>query len=223
MTAPDKTELGQTEFGQTELGKASPLILASASPRRAELLRSAGVAFEVRPADIDETPQPGERPRELALRLAREKARAIAAGLRDDDGKTAPWAVLGADTIVVIDGEALGKPADRDEARQMMQRLADRSHEVISAFCVVSSAGERQHAASTRVTFRALDEAELEGYLDRGGWDDKAGAYAIQAEAGYIVRSIEGSYSNVVGLPLCETVEALAQLGLLAACRGKAT
>ncbi len=197
-----------------ERHQISPLILASASPRRAELLRSAGVAFEVRPAHIDEAPRPEERPRQLALRLAQRKARAVAEELSQTT-----WAVLGADTIVVVDGEALGKPVDREDARSMLRRLENRSHEVISAFSLLSSAGERHETASTRVSFRAFDDDELEGYLDRGGWDDKAGAYAIQAEAGYLVSSIEGSYSNVVGLPLCETIEALQQLGLLAACR----
>ncbi len=184
------------------------LILASASPRRADLLRSAGVDFDILPADIDEEPHAEEAPRDFAMRLARNKARAIATAQRHDDRRL----VLGADTIVVIDNQILGKPRDRAAATTMIRRLQGRVHDVISAFCLISKLGEHLQAATTRVQMRPLDDTEIEIYLDRSAWEDKAGAYAIQAEAGYLIREIRGSYSNVVGLPLCETIEALNDL-----------
>lgn len=186
------------------------LIVASASPRRADLLRSAGVDFDILPADIDETPQAEEAPRDLALRLARDKARATATALGRDDERP----ILGADTIVVIDQQIIGKPRDRADAMTMIRRLQGRVHDVISAFCLISKRGEHLQAVTTRVQMRPLTDAEIESYLDRSVWKDKAGAYAIQAEAGYLIREIHGSYSNVVGLPLCEVIEALDSLDM---------
>jgi len=182
------------------------LILASASARRAELLRSADVSFCVVPAKIEELLRDGESPADFAQRMAREKSTAVRRQ-RGAVGDLRP--VLGADTIVVVDGSALGKPADRTEARSMISLLSGRAHQVITAICLLAESYEHEQSVTTDVRFRELEEPEIERYLDRAAWHDKAGAYAIQAEAGYMVHAINGSYSNVVGLPLCETVTAL--------------
>lgn len=193
---------------------ASPqsLVLASSSLRRRDLLRSAGLRFDVCVSDVAEEAYPGEAPAAFAERMAMEKARQVARQRRaaGDDRL-----VLGADTLVVIDGEILGKPVDRDAARAMLQRMSGRTHTVITAFCIIDAAGqELVDQVATEVTFNELQEAEIERYLDHAHWQDKAGAYAVQEHAAYMVRCIHGSYTNVVGLPLCETVEALRQLGV---------
>lgn len=188
------------------------LMLASASPRRLELLRQAGIDPEVRPADIDETPRDGEEPVDYARRMSLEKARAVAAAV----DATRP--ILAADTIVHIpDGEPriLGKPASADEARVMLGRLSGRSHEVVTAYTLLYKGGERGRAVQTDVTFRALSPVELEGYIGSGEWQDKAGGYAVQGLAAAFVRSVRGSYTNIVGLPLCEVIEDLDALGAL--------
>jgi septum formation protein len=189
------------------------LILASASPRRLELLGRAGLQPEVRPADVDETPFPSEDPTEYARRLAVTKARAVR-----ERGAEAGRPVLGADTVVVVDDGGppiLGKPGDADEARVMLRRLSGRSHRVVTAYHILYRDLERARAVSTEVTFRPLGPAELEGYIGSREWEGKAGAYAIQGVAGAFVRSVTGSYTNIVGLPLCETLEDLDALGLL--------
>ncbi len=169
------------------------LVLASASPRRAELLRAAGINFIVRVADIDETIQPHELPRDYVLRLAREKARAVA---------QADELTLGADTTVVINGQIAGKPVDAEDAKQMLRLLSGRWHEVLTAVSLVRGAGVLSDIASTRVKFAALSDAEIDWYVSTGEPMDKAGAYAIQGGAALFVERIEGSYSNVVGLPV---------------------
>jgi septum formation protein len=182
------------------------LILASASPRRAELLSVIGLVPTVRPADVDETRRQGEPPRDYAARLAADKARALDGG---------PDPVLGADTIVVVDGDVLGKPASADDAQAMIDRLAGRSHQVLTAFHVVCAGRERFGVVETEVVLRPMSAAERRGYVATGEWQGKAGGYAVQGIAGAFVRSLSGSYSNVVGLPVCEVVEALAELGVL--------
>lgn len=189
---------------------SSEIVLASASPRRVELLASAGVQFRVSPGDIDEEVLPGELPRDHVLRLAREKAAAVA--------RTAPGRFfIGADTIVVCGGEIMGKPRDAADAARMLFKLSGVGHEVITGFCVLDK--ERDHALSeavtTRVFFKELREDEVASYIETGCPLDKAGAYAIQGGAAHMVRRIEGSYSNVVGLPLCEVIDALRQMGAL--------
>jgi len=170
------------------------LVLASASPRRRELLESLDLDFVVRPAAVDETPNPGERPRDLVRRLAREKAEAQA-----EDGE---W-VLAADTIVVENGDVLGKPRDRDQAREMLQRLQGRWHLVLTGVALRPPDGDTLHAVeSTRVLFAELTPEQINWYAATGEPDDKAGAYAVQGLGALFVDEIDGNYSNVVGLPL---------------------
>jgi septum formation protein len=173
------------------------LILASASPRRQQLLRNAAIPFEVQPADIDETPLAGESPRDCAERLAREKAITVS--------RKRPKAyILGADTIVVIGENILGKPRDAADAARMLRLLSGRTHEVITGVCLVDSvAGDAEQASeTTRVTVREISDDEIRDYVATGEPMDKAGAYAIQGIASRWIPSIEGDYSNVVGLPV---------------------
>lgn len=183
------------------------LILASASPRRRELLAQIGLACEVRPADIDETPRPDEAPAEYVMRLATEKARSVAAAW---PGRP----VLAADTTVVVDDAILGKPADRAEGREMLAQLSGRRHQVMTAICLVSDAGSETELVITEVSFMPLDDALCEAYLDTPEPWDKAGGYGIQGLAAVFVSAIEGSYSNVVGLPLHETWQMLRRAGV---------
>jgi septum formation protein len=167
------------------------LVLASRSPRRAELLTAAGIPFTMLAADIDETPHPGEGARDCALRLSREKAAAVEGDL-----------VLAADTVVVLDAEIMGKPADLADAIRMLRALSGREHEVITAVCLRRGASITVEAETTRVRFAKMSEAEIVAYADSGEPMDKAGAYGIQGLASRYVERIEGSYSNVVGLPV---------------------
>jgi nucleoside triphosphate pyrophosphatase len=188
------------------------LLLASASPRRLELLRQAGIDPEVQPANIDETPHPDEEPIAYAARLSWEKARSIQAVA----GVERP--VLGADTIVHLPDGApriLGKPESADGARAMLSRLSGRTHEVVTAYSLLYKGSERRRAVRTVVTFRALTPVELAGYVGSREWEGKAGGYAVQGLAAAFVREVQGSYTNIVGLPLCEVLEDLAALGAL--------
>lgn len=186
------------------------LVLASASPRRAELLTLIGLRFRVTPVDVDETPRPGEEPGPLATRLARDKAMAVAA-------PAGPAAVLGADTVVVVDGTILGKPADEEEARRFVRRLAGRTHEVVTAFAFRLSPEESVavETAVSRVTFAPMSDAEVAWYAATGEGMDKAGAYALQGIGACFIRSIEGSYTNVIGLPLDRLYPYLLRTGLI--------
>ena len=182
------------------------LILASASPRRRELLSQLGLAFTVSAADIDETPREGEAAEAYVLRLAREKALAVAAR------HPGAW-VLAADTTVALGPELLGKPADAEEARAMLSRLSGRIHDVYTG---VALAGRHTEAlvVRTRVTFRALGPGEIAWYAGTGEPLDKAGAYAVQGKGGFLVAAVEGSPTNVVGLPLGETLALLERAGV---------
>ena len=173
-----------------------PLILASASPRRAELLRAAGIRFEVAVADVDETQQAGEDAEQYVRRLARDKASRSAA--------THPGrAVLGADTAVVLEGEVLGKPRDAAHAVEMLSRLSGRSHRVLTGVCLIDPSGNVQiDMGATRVDFRQLSDAEIDQYVASGEPMDKAGAYGIQAGARGFIAGIEGDVDTVVGLPV---------------------
>lgn len=182
------------------------LLLASGSPRRAELLAGIGVSFSrLPPPGIDETPGHGESPADYVSRMAREKASAGAAGLDSLEGV----AVLGADTAVVHDNDILGKPADPDDARAMLRRLSGGGHRVMSAVALITVAGTRLEMATTEVEFLPLTESRIRRYVDTGEPMDKAGAYGIQGFGAAFVARIVGSYSNVVGLPLAETVQLL--------------
>ncbi len=181
------------------------LILASASPRRAELLRAAGINFTVRAAGVDETIQPRESPDDYVLRLSREKALAVA---RDDE------LTLGADTTVVIHGEIAGKPVDAEDARRMLLALSGQWHEVLTGVTLTRADRVLSDVASTRVKFAEMSETEVDWYVATGEPMDKAGAYAIQGHAALFVERIEGSYSNVVGLPVQMVYRLAGELGV---------
>lgn len=194
---------------------AARLLLASASPRRRELLRAAGVAHECRAAAIAEEPRSGEGPAAFARRLAREKAEAVAGGA---EATSARW-VLGADTIVVLDGEIFGKPRDARDAIAMLERLAGRRHRVLTAVCLLGPGEERgrrlrEFAVESRVELRRAPREVFEAYVASGEPLDKAGSYALQGEGARFVARVEGSRSNVIGLPLDETLADLRGLGL---------
>lgn len=187
-----------------EFRNGVPLVLASASPRRRELLTSAGVAVEVVPAEIDESELPGEPPSELVLRLASEKCRRVAARYPDR------W-VLAADTTVAIDGVSLGKPRDSEEVMQMLTRLSGRVHQVITGMMLKNGARsiEERERSTTEVTMAVLTPSEIDWYARTGEPFDKAGGYGIQGQAAQFVREVRGSYSNVVGLDLAWIVDRL--------------
>jgi septum formation protein len=192
------------------MDQSNRIVLASASPRREELLASAGIRFDIHPAAIDEEPLPGERARDHVQRLAREKAQAVA--------RTVPGRYfVGADTIVLCDGEIMGKPRDGEDAARMLHKLSGVPHEVITGFAVYDRErdGLIADTVSTRVHFKVLRPEEISQYIATGCPFDKAGAYAIQGGAAHMVKKIDGSYTNVVGLPLCEVVDALRLMGAL--------
>jgi septum formation protein len=171
------------------------LVLASASPRRQELLRNAGITFEVQPADIAEDSLPGESAKGCAERLAREKALAVARQRPRD-------VVLGADTIVVVDGQLLGKPADATDAARMLRMISGRKHQVITGVCLVVNGEPAVASETTQVTVSPITDQEIAAYVASSEPMDKAGAYAIQGLASRWISRIEGDHSNVVGLPV---------------------
>jgi septum formation protein len=179
------------------------LILASASPRRAELLRAAGYTFEVVVADVDESIRPDEPPSTYVRRLAAEKSAAV---------RIPNAIVLGADTTVVVDGEILGKPRDDDDGRAMLQRLSGQVHQVLTGVSVRQGAYEVGRVETTSVTFRALTDEDISWYVASGEGRDKAGGYAIQGLASRFIPAIAGSYANVVGLPVSTVDELLRPL-----------
>ena len=182
------------------------LILASASPRRRDLLDAAGVAHVVDPVDVDERRQPDEPPDEYATRVARSKALAGQARHPAD-------IVLGADTIVVVDGDVLGKPGDDDDAVAMLTRLSGRAHDVVTGVALAWPGHDRTVVERTRVWFAPLTGDEIYRYVVTGEPRDKAGAYAIQGMASRFVQRIDGSYSNVVGLPVATVLQLLREAG----------
>ena len=185
---------------------ASRVILASASPRRRELLTLIGIKHEVRPADIDESLLPGEMPAPHAERLARAKAHAIA--------EREPGAVvIAADTIVVVDGDVLGKPRDAQQAHEMLRRLSGRAHVVLTAIAVAKGARTESAVESVGVTFRALSDVEIDAYIATGEPMDKAGAYGIQGYGATIVERVDGDYFSVMGLGLRRLVDLLERVG----------
>lgn len=177
------------------------VVLASRSPRRRELLLAAGVHVEVCPPEVDEAPREGEQPAVLVLRLAIEKA-----AIRRRE------VVVAADTAVVLDGEALGKPTDLEHAAAMLARLSGRQHEVLTGFCVRRGRERLATVVRTEVTFRTLSQAEIFGYVSTGEPLDKAGAYGIQGLGGALIDRVNGSYTNVIGLPLAEVLAAVREV-----------
>jgi len=184
------------------------LVLASASPRRRELLRNAGIRFEVQAAHIAEDPLPREGAKDCAERLAREKALSIARQRPDD-------CVLGADTVVVVDGELLGKPSDAADAARMLRRLSGREHQVITGVCFVAGGQWSVASETTSVTMSEISEREIADYVASGEPMDKAGAYAIQGIASRWIPRIEGDYGNVVGLPVALVYSMLRQAAVI--------
>jgi septum formation protein len=187
------------------------LVLASASPRRRELLARLGLDPLIRPADIDETPRPGEDPHDLVVRLASAKA---ATSLARGDAEDGTDVVLAADTEVVLDGQVLGKPRDRDDAARILRRLAGRTHEVVTGVAVRRGGTARATRVTTEVRFRSLSDPEIAWYVATGEPDGKAGAYGLQGAGAALVERIDGSDTNVIGLPLAETITLLRQVGM---------
>lgn len=186
-------------------------VLASSSPRRRELLESAGLRFTIQSPSIDESRRSGELPAAYLRRIARAKLRAVDA----PDSAV----VLAADTVVVLNGQVLGKPRDPAEARRMLNALSGATHDVFTGVAVGRAGLERYRAVKTRVTFRKIESEEIRWYVATGEPLDKAGAYAIQGAGGAFVTAIRGSHSNVIGLPLAEALEMLHELGLPMAWR----
>lgn len=188
----------------------NPLFLASGSPRRRELLTQIGVAFSVIGAEIDETPLPDESPAAYVERLARGKAQAGRARLNAN----AQACVLGADTAVVLDGKILGKPLDEADALAMLMSLSGQEHEVLTAIALLDGERCESRVVCSLVRFRPINAAEASAYWASGEPRDKAGGYGIQGLGAVFVSSLNGSYSAVVGLPLCETAELLGHFGI---------
>jgi septum formation protein len=190
---------------------AMKLILASSSPRRAEILRDAGIVFDVCAPQVDEAPHPHEAAAKMVARLAEAKARAAA----ELAGEKNPAVIIGADTAVELDGEIFGKPRDTADASEMLSRLSGRIHQVLTGIYVLRMPDGAARAAveTTAVTFAQLDQKEIDAYIASGEPFDKAGGYAIQGRAGRHIPRIEGCYFNVVGLPLARLYILLAELG----------
>jgi septum formation protein len=192
------------------------LVLASQSPRRQELLHTIGVSFRAQPADVDEAWEPGEDPVGYVERIARLKADTVAAALGSPDDVC----VLAADTTIDLDGEILAKPDDDDHARRMLRAMSGRVHRVHTHVVGWTSDVTRSATVTTDVTFVALDDGDIDWYLSFGEHRDKAGAYGLQGAAGALVERIDGSPSNVIGLPLVETIDVLRGCGLVLAPAG---
>ena len=185
------------------------LILASGSPRRAEILRAAGLPFTVLSSAVDETPIPGESAQDMVRRLAAAKAELVAARA------VGPAIVIAADTVVTLDGTILGKPRTTEDARQMLEKLSGRTHSVLTGVSLIRlpDTEHREFLETTHVHFNSVEPEEILRYLASGEPFDKAGAYAIQGRAGRYIPRVEGCYFNVVGLPLARLMHALAELG----------
>ncbi|MFH1626233.1 MAG: Maf family protein [Pseudomonadota bacterium] len=186
------------------------LILASSSPRRRDLLKQIGLRFEVMPSKVEESIKSGEDPVEHVLRLAEEKALDVGSNGKDSS-------IIAADTIVLLNGEILGKPATEEEAYQMLRKLSGKEHRVITGFCVFNTNTKEctRQSVETTVVIKELSEREINGYVKTKEPFDKAGGYAIQGIGSFMVKEIRGSYTNVVGLPICELVEVLQRLGAI--------
>jgi len=186
------------------------IVLASESTRRVDILRSLGISFSIIPPDIDERRMKDESPRDFVLRVSMEKARKVGEHFEDK------W-VIGADTIVVNKGRVLGKPRDEADAFNMLKSLRGKWHKVITGYCILNVSKDIMYrdAVETRVYVRDLSDMEIMKYIETSEPLGKAGSYAVQGRGGYMVKEIKGSYSNVVGLPICEVAEVLLSLGVL--------
>lgn len=189
---------------------SAQVILASASPRRRELLEQIGVRAIVKSVDIDESRKPGEPVKEYVQRLAMEKAERGFSTIKNSQ----KLPVVGSDTIVVIDGIVLGKPEDRQQAKEMLQQLSGQKHTVLTSVAIVTEDKKVIDTSSSEVVFNKLELQEIEDYVATGETDDKAGSYAIQGLAAQFVKNLNGSFSGVMGLPLFETVQLLKQCGI---------
>ena len=183
------------------------LILASKSPRRRELLSMLGIGFQIETADMDETMDPALTPDRAVAQVCEKKAAAVAMRRPAD-------LILAADTIVVVDGQILGKPHSETEARAMLRRLSGRSHTVMTGFCLLQNGKAETHVEQTHLEFKPLSDREIDAYVATGSPMDKAGAYGIQDQAAVFVRRLEGDYYNVMGLPLCALVQGLRRHGV---------
>ncbi len=186
------------------------LVLASESTRRVDILRTLGVSFSIMPPGIDEHRRPSESPKEYVLRIAYEKARKVGDLFPDK------W-IIGADTVVVHKGKVLGKPKTDEDAIAMLKRLRANWHKVFTGYCILNASKQivYQDVAETKVFIKDLTDDEIAKYVGTSEPFDKAGSYAVQGRGGYMVKEIKGSYTNVVGLPICEITEALLSLGIL--------
>jgi len=191
---------------------SADLVLASASPRRRELLEQLGLVLEVTPANVDESPLPEERPANYVRRVAAAKCDAVA---NNRPGDRPPLPVLAADTIVIVDDQILGQPTDDADARRMLQLLAGRRHEVTTAYRISFGGRTLERAVTTMVAFRPLRPAEIDAYVASGEWRGKAGGYAVQGRAGAFVPELRGSHTNVIGLPVAEVLADLQALEAL--------
>ena len=189
---------------------AQSFILASVSPRRKMLLKETGLDFEVIPSGVHETFRSGETVHEHVMRLSREKAGEVSSR------RPGSW-VLAADTVVVIDGEVIGKPRTPRDARMMLTRLSGREHTVVTGFTVMHGAGTScvSDAVESKVLFKTIPDDEIEWYITTDEPYDKAGGYAVQGKAAFFIKEIRGSHTNVIGLPLCEVMEALKNAGVV--------
>jgi septum formation protein len=199
----------------TLISEQQPLILGSASPRRRELLKALGIAHVVRVVEIDETPAPQEAAEKYVERIVQEKLVAVQRVVRAE--ALAHGAIVVADTTVVVDREVLGKPVDVADAERLLSRIAGRDHQVLTRYAIAlpDAGASVARTVSSRVTLRGASVEELRRYAASGEGLDKAGAYAVQGLGAFLVKAISGSWSNVVGLPVCELVEDLAGLGVL--------
>ena len=195
--------------------EGTDLVLASASPRRRELLQRVGLRLRIVAPEVDETPRPGEAAADYVRRMAVDKVAAALPAQQAGEPAGAPLATLAADTIVILRGAILGKPRDEAEARAMLERLSGHRHEVTTAYRIAFGERGADRAVSTTVAFRLIDPAELDAYLAGGEWRGKAGAYAVQGTAAAFVTELRGSPTNVIGLPLPEVLADLRALGAL--------
>ena len=191
------------------------VVLASASPRRTMLLDQMGIAHSVKPVDIDESALVNETPEAQVARLAEQKAKTALARLKDEDSLSESTRVLASDTLIAFNGVSLGKPEDKEDARRILSMLSNNQHVVLTAISVASTTKQVTQTITTKVTFAALTNDEIDAYWDTGEPADKAGSYAIQGIGGQFVKSINGSASAVVGLPLYETRQLLREFGVV--------